>query len=149
MTPDIGTLYSDVVLDHRRRPRNYVALETEHRAEGANPLCGDRLTVFVRIEDGTIREAAFQGYGCAIAVASASLMTENVKGRSVTDAFALCDRFEQMITAPDDAPVPDLGDLRALAGVRQYPVRAKCAVLPWRAFRAAAAGSADVVSTEG
>ena len=76
-------------------------------------------------------------------------MTEHVKGKPVADAFALCDRFEQMIAAPGDAPVPDLGDLRALAGVRDYPVRAKCAALPWRAFRAAAAGGAGVVSTEG
>lgn len=148
MNADTSTLYSDVVLEHRRRPRNFVALDAGRRAEASNPLCGDRLTVYVRMEGDTIAEAAFQGFGCAVAIASASLMTEAIKGRSLEDALALCDRFERMIAGAPDAAVDDVGDLRALAGVRRYPVRVKCATLPWQAFRAVAAGRHEVVSTE-
>lgn len=148
MTPDLAALYRDAILEHRRGPRNFRALETGRKAEGANPLCGDRLTVYLRIENGTIEEATFQGFGCAIAMASASLMTGSVKGMTVTDALALFERFRRMITAPAGAPVEDLGDLSVLVGVRQFPVRVKCATLPWEALRAAAAERADVVSTE-
>ena len=104
--------------------------------------------MYLRIDDGTIEDAAFQGFGCAIAMASASLMTECVKGKTLAEAQALFDRFLQMITAPAEAPVDDLGDLSAFAGVRQFPVRVKCATLPWQALRAAAAGRVEVVSTE-
>lgn len=153
MTGDLEALYRAAILEHRSRPRNFRALDTGRKAEGSNPLCGDRLTVYVRIESGTIEEATFQGFGCAIAMASASLMTGSVRGRTVTEALALSDRFQQMITAPaGDAPAgvapDDLGDLVVLAGVREFPVRVKCATLPWQAFRAAAGGGADVVSTE-
>lgn len=148
MTSDLEALYRDVILDHNKRPRNHRVLEAGCKAEGSNPLCGDRLTVYLRIDDGTITDAAFQGFGCAIAMASASLMTEYVKGKSPVEAEALFDRFLQMITAPAEAPVDDLGDLSAFAGVRRFPVRVKCATLPWRALRAAAAGRVEVVSTE-
>jgi nitrogen fixation NifU-like protein len=147
MMSDLGVLYDEVVLDHRRRPRNFRALEGGLRAEGSNPLCGDRLTVFVRMKNETIEEAAFQGYGCAVAIASASLMTESVKGRTLAEAAALFQRFRQMITAPAGAPVDDLGGLSALAGVRQFAVRVKCATLPWQALLAAAGGG-EAVSTE-
>jgi nitrogen fixation NifU-like protein len=147
MMSDLGALYDEVVLDHRRRPRNFRALEGGLRAEGSNPLCGDRLTVFVRMKNETIEEAAFQGYGCAVAIASASLMTESVKGRTLAEAAALFQRFRQMITAPAGAPVDDLGGLSALAGVRQFAVRVKCATLPWQALLAAAGGG-EAVSTE-
>ena len=147
MTPDLEALYQDVILDHNRRPRNFRTLEGGSKAEGANPLCGDRLTVYVRVGNGTIQEAAFQGFGCAIAIASASLMTESVKGKTLAEAQALFEQFQQLITASAEAPV-NLGDLSAFAGVRKFPVRVKCATLPWQALRAAASGRVEVVSTE-
>jgi nitrogen fixation NifU-like protein len=148
MTSGLDVLYRDVILDHTKRPRNFRVLEGGGKAEGSNPLCGDRLTVYLRVANGTIQEAAFQGYGCAIAVASASLMTESVKGKTLAEAEALFERFLRMISAPAGAPVDGLGDLSAFAGVRQFPVRVKCATLPWEALRAAAAGRVGAVSTE-
>ena len=148
MTSDLEALYRDLILEHNKRPRNRRVLEAGCKAEGSNPLCGDRLTVYLRIDDGTITDAAFQGFGCAIAMASASLMTERVKGKTLAETQALFERFLQMITAPVEAPVDDLGDLSAFAGVRQFPVRVKCATLPWQALRAAAAGRVEAVSTE-
>jgi len=148
MTRGLEALYRDVILDHNKRPRNFRVLEGVGKAEGSNPLCGDRLTVYVRVGNGTIQEAAFQGFGCAIAIASASLMTESVKGKALSEAQTLFEQFLQMITAPAEAPVDDLGDLSAFAGVRQFPVRVKCATLPWQALRAAAAGRVEAVSTE-
>lgn len=148
MMSDLDALYRDVILDHNRRPRNFQALEAGRSAEGHNPLCGDRLTVYVQIEDDVIKRATFHGFGCAIATASASLMTEGLEGRSVGEAEALFERFERMVTAPAWAPVEDLGPLSALAGVRHFPVRVKCATLAWRTFRAAAARDGEVVSTE-
>ena len=136
-----------MIVEHSKRPRNRRAMDGGRRAEGANPLCGDRLTVYLRIANGSIEEAAFQGFGCAIAIASASLMTENVKGKTLTDVQALFERFRQLIAAPAGAPIDDLGSLSALVGVRQFPMRAKCATLPWAALRAAAAG-VEAVTTE-
>lgn len=148
MTSDLDGLYRDVILAHNKRPQNFRTIDGGSRAEGANPLCGDRLTVYVRVENGTIRDAAFQGFGCAIAIASASLMTESVKGKTVADAQALFERFLQMITAPPEAPVDDLRELSAFGGVRRFPARVKCATLPWQALCAAAAARVEVVSTE-
>lgn len=148
MTSDLDALYADVILDHHKRPRHFRRLEAGGRAEAVNPLCGDRLVVYVRVEDGVIREATFQGFGCAIARASASLMTESLTGRTVADANAVWDRVERMVTAPPGAPVDDLGPMSALAGVRQFPARVKCATLPWRALQAAVTGSAERVSNE-
>lgn len=148
MTSDLERLYRGVILAHNKRPRNFRTLEGGCKAEGSNPLCGDRLTVYLRVANGTIQDAAFQGLGCAIAIASASLMTESVKGKTVAEAQTLFDQFLQMITAPAEAPVDDLGELSAFAGVRQFPVRVKCATLPWQALRAAAAARVEVVSTE-
>ena len=148
MTSDLEALYRDVILDHHRRPRNFRALEGGVTAEGHNPLCGDRLTVFVQIDNGVVEDVAFQGFGCAIATASASMMTESLVRKTVADAGALATRFEAMISAPPDAPVDDLGALAALAGVRRFPVRIKCATLPWQAFRAAALSRGGIVSTE-
>ena len=145
---DLQDLYQEVILDHNRRPRNFRALDAGRKAEGYNPLCGDRLTVYLRVEDDVIKEATFQGSGCAISKASASLMTESVKGKTVAEAEALFERFHRTVTASPDAPVEDLGKLSVLAGVRQFPVRVKCATLAWYALRAAAEARGDVVSTE-
>ena len=148
MTSDLQTLYRDVIVDHNRHPRNFRALEAARTAEGFNPLCGDRLTVFVRVETGAIQDVSFQGLGCAIATASASLMTEGVKGKTVAEAAALFERVHRVVTAPSGAPIDDLGALSALAGVRRFPVRVKCAMLAWHAMRAATATSGQVVTTE-
>jgi nitrogen fixation NifU-like protein len=145
---DLQELYQEMILDHNRRPRNFRAIAGGRRAEGYNPLCGDRLTVYLRIENGVIEDASFQGAGCAISKASASLMTESIRGKSVAEAEALLGRFQQMITVPEKAPPDDLGKLTVLAGVRQFPIRVKCATLAWHAMRAAAESRDEVVSTE-
>jgi nitrogen fixation NifU-like protein len=134
----LADLYQEVILDHNRRPRNYGALEQpSHRADGHNPLCGDRLSLSLRVDGEVISEIAFQGSGCAISRASASLMTDSVKGRPVAEARALFERFHRMVTTPPDRPVEDLGKLAALAGVREFPVRVKCASLAWHTLKAA------------
>jgi nitrogen fixation NifU-like protein len=148
MSQDLQDLYQEVILDHNKRPRNFCAMESGRRAEGYNPLCGDRLTVYLQVEDGVIRNVSFQGAGCAISKASASLMTDAVKGKTIAEAETLVGRFQQMITGPPEAPADDLGKLSVLAGVRQFPVRVKCASLPWHTLRAAAGARDDVVSTE-
>jgi nitrogen fixation protein NifU and related proteins len=145
---DLQDLYQEVILDHNRRPRNFRVLDEGRKAEGYNPLCGDRLTVYLRVEDGVIKDATFQGSGCAISKASASIMTDVVKGKTVAEAEKLFERFHRAVTAPVDAPVEDLGKLSALTGVRQFPVRVKCATLAWYALRAAAEARDEVVSTE-
>jgi len=148
MTSDLDALYREVILDHNRQPRNFRVLDGARAAEGHNPICGDRFTVYVRVEQGVIEAAAFQGHGCAIAKASASLMTESVTGKTVAEAEALFERLRHLLTAPPGTPIADLGALSALAGVRQFSVRVRCATLPWQALRAAAAASDQVVSTE-
>jgi nitrogen fixation NifU-like protein len=148
VTADLRALYRDVIVDHSKHPRNLRTLEAGRKSEGRNPLCGDRLMVYVQIDDGVIRDVSFEGLGCAIATASASLMTENVKGKTVAEADALVERVQRMVTASAGAPVDDLGALSALAGVRLFPVRVKCATLPWHAFRAAASAGDETVTTE-
>ena len=145
---DLNDLYQEVILDHNRRPRNFHALENaSHRAEGYNPLCGDRLTLYLKLDGDLISDIGFEGAGCAISKASASLMTDAIKGRTVPDARSLFDRFHRMVTTPMDEDVEDLGKLSVLAGVREFPVRVKCASLAWHTFRAALEG-AQKASTE-
>jgi nitrogen fixation NifU-like protein len=148
VSAELQELYQEVILDHNRQPRNFRALARGRKAEGDNPLCGDRLTVYLRLDDDVIADVAFQGSGCAISKASASLMTESVKGKTVAEANQLFRRFQQMITAPPDSPVDHLGKLTALAGVRQFPIRVKCATLAWHTLRAAIEARDAVVSTE-
>ena len=148
MSADLDALYRDVILDHNRHPRHYRAIAGGRRGEGHNPLCGDRLTVYVRLQDGIIAEAAFQGFGCAIATASASLMADSVAGRTIAEAEALFERVRATMLAPESAPIDDLGALSALAGVRKFPARAKCATLPWQALFAAVRSDDRSVSTE-
>jgi len=144
-------LYQEVILDHNRRPRNYGPLAgADRQARGHNPLCGDQFTVAVRLAGDRIDDIRFEGAGCAISKASASLMTEAVKGRTVPEAVGLFERFQAMVTAPPDVE-PDatsLGKLSALAGVREFPIRIKCASLPWHTLRAALQASGEVVVTE-
>lgn len=148
MNTDLQDLYQEVILDHNRRPRNFRAIEDGRRAEGYNPLCGDRLTVYLRIDNGRIADASFEGTGCAISKASASLMTEAVKDKTLAEADELFARFHAMITRAPEEPVEDLGKLSVLAGVRQFPIRVKCASLPWHTLRSAIDASDEVVSTE-
>jgi nitrogen fixation NifU-like protein len=148
MSTDLQELYREVILDHNKRPRNFRAIEDGQKAEGYNPLCGDRVTVYLRVEDGRIEDASFQGSGCAISKASASLMTDSVKGRTLEEAEDLFERFQRMITRGPDEPVEDLGKLSVFAGVRQFPIRVKCASLPWHTLRAAVEAREEAVSTE-
>ena len=140
----LSELYQEVILDHNRRPRNFGALPGAMRhATGHNPLCGDRVEVYVNLDGDVVRDIRFEGSGCAISKASASLMTEAVKNRSVEDVRALAARFRRMVTAPVDEPAEDagLGKLAALAGVREFPVRVKCASLAWHTLEAALSGT--------
>ncbi len=134
----LNELYQEVILDHNKRPRNFRTIEpASHHAEGHNPLCGDRLSLYVQVAGGTIEDVAFQGSGCAISKASASLMTDAVKGQTLQAANDLFERFHQMVTTPPDLPVENMGKLSVLAGVREFPVRVKCASLCWHTLKAA------------
>jgi len=146
----LSELYHDVILDHNRAPQNYRPMENANRrVEGNNPLCGDRLTVWLRMEDDVIADVTFQGLGCAISMASASLMTSSVKGKTRAEAEALFDRFRRMITG-SVAPVEteSLGKLAVFSGVSEFPIKVKCASLSWHALKAALDGPDTVVSTE-
>jgi nitrogen fixation NifU-like protein len=135
---ELNDLYRDVILDHNRRPRNFGALEpADVSVEGFNPMCGDRLTLRLQLADGAINDIRFEGQGCAISTASASLMTEAVKGKTRSEALKLFDRIHKLLT--DDAAVPDdeLGKLASLSGVRAYPARVKCASLCWHTLASA------------
>ena len=146
---DLAELYRDVIVDHNRRPRNRGPLPSaNHRAEGNNPLCGDQLRVYADVEDDVIRDLRFEGTGCAISTASASLMSEAVKGRSRAEVAALFDAVHRMLTGSGDATGVELGKLAALAGVREFPARVKCASLCWHTLNAALADAAQPVTTE-
>jgi nitrogen fixation protein NifU and related proteins len=145
---DLQDLYQEVILDHNKRPHNFRAIDNAQKAEGYNPLCGDRVTIYLRMENGRVADASFQGSGCAISKASASLMTDSIKGKTLDEVNDLFERFQAMITRAPDAPVEELGKLAVLAGVRQFPMRVKCASLAWHTLRSAAAAEHDVVSTE-
>jgi nitrogen fixation NifU-like protein len=132
----VDDLYQPTVLEHGKRPRNFrVPPDANHRARGDNPLCGDHIELYVRLEKGTIRDIAFTGEGCAIAKASASLMTEAVMGRDVARGRALLEQFERMVGASGGEPDPELGALRSFADVHAYPSRVQCAMLAWDALR--------------
>jgi nitrogen fixation NifU-like protein len=144
---DLDELYQEVILDHTRRPRNFGRLAAANRrASGDNPLCGDRLDLELEVRDGRIQDVAFQGAGCAISTASASLMTEAVKGRPLAEVQTLAERFHTLMTGEGPAG-EELGKLAALSGVRAYPMRVKCATLAWHTLRAALEGGGQV-STE-
>jgi nitrogen fixation NifU-like protein len=147
---ELTDLYQEVILDHNRRPRNFRTIdEATRKQEGYNPLCGDRLTLYVRLEGDVIEDVAFQGVGCAISKASASLMTDALKGKTIDEARALFDQFHDMVTSSPETPAPDLGKLSVLSGVREFPTRVKCASLAWHTLKAAVAeDAAGPVSTE-
>ncbi len=150
MSSDLRDLYQEVILDHSKRPRNFHAMpDADRKAEGYNPLCGDRETVFLDLEGDLVKDVSFQGAGCAISTASASMMTESVKGKTRAQADALFEKFHDLITGKAPASDgPELGKLEVFSGVREYPVRVKCATLPWHTLKAALAGQGASVSTE-
>ncbi len=146
---ELRELYQQVILDHHKRPRNYGRLPGANRtALGHNPLCGDKIRLYALVEDGRIADIAFEGSGCAISTAAASMMTESVKGRTTAEAEALFERFHDLVTGRVEAEGADLGKLQAFAGVREYPVRVKCATLAWHTLLAALRGVQDPVATE-
>jgi nitrogen fixation NifU-like protein len=148
---DLSELYQEVILDHNKRPRNFQILEGANRsAEGYNPLCGDQITVYLKLDGDTIRDISFQGAGCAISKASASMMTASLKGKTRAEAQALFEKFHQMVTG-DHGAAPDpleLGKLAVFSGVSEFPVRVKCASLAWHTMRAALEGTGETISTE-
>jgi nitrogen fixation NifU-like protein len=144
----INDLYQETILDHSKRPRNFRLLEDANRkAEGYNPLCGDQCKVFLRENNGVLAEVTFQGAGCAISTASASLMTETLKGKTIAEAEALLAKFHDLLTTDQSLP-KDLGKLVVFSGVREFPARVKCATLAWYTLRAALRGTGEVVSTK-
>jgi nitrogen fixation protein NifU and related proteins len=149
---DLRELYQATILEHNKRPRNFARLsDATHEADGHNPLCGDALTLYARLDpQGRLEEVTFQGSGCAISKASASIMTEHVKGRTLAEVERDFARFHELVTAPagETPPLEGLGKLAVFAGVREYPVRVKCATLAWHALRAALAGSGETAKTE-
>ena len=151
MLSDLEDLYQQVILDHGRKPRNFRELATASgKAEGYNPLCGDRVTVYLQRDNGHIADAAFTGKGCAICTASASMMTQIVKGKSVDEARTLFEGFHHMLTVDASTPADAeaLGKLAVFAGVKKYPIRVKCATLPWHTLKAAIDQQDQPVSTE-
>ena len=144
---ELRELYQEVILEHSKHPRNFRALAAaNHKAEGFNPLCGDHFTVYVDLQDGAIHDIAFQGTGCAISKASASMMTQSLKGKSAGEAEELFTRFHDLVTGNGNGE--EVGKLAAFSGVSEFPLRVKCATLAWHALRAALKGEKEAVSTE-
>jgi len=141
---DLGELYQELIVDHSKHPRNFGKLEgADHEATGYNPLCGDKVTVYLKIANDRVEDVQFNGVGCAISTASASLMTERLKGKTAAEAEALFEHFHSLATTGKTAPgaKDELGKLRVFSGVKDFPVRVKCATLPWHTFRAALRGT--------
>jgi nitrogen fixation NifU-like protein len=148
---ELRDLYQEVILDHSKRPRNFRTMpEADRTAEGYNPLCGDRETIFVDMDGDVVKDVSFQGAGCAISTASASMMTESVKGRTRAEAESLFERFHDLIVGKggESSDESRLGKLAVFSGVREYPVRVKCATLPWHTLKAALANDGAKVTTE-
>lgn len=148
---DLRDLYQEVILDHSKAPRNFRDMEAStHEADGRNPLCGDTFTVSVKVDNGRIADVAFRGHGCAISTASASMMTESLKGMTLEEGNNLFEWFHQLLTTPPTVgpPAGPLGKLAVFSGVREFPVRVKCATLAWHTLKAALDREAKPVSTE-
>jgi nitrogen fixation NifU-like protein len=148
---DLRELYQEVILDHNKRPRNFRVIQGANRhADGYNPLCGDKLSLYLQVEGDRIVDVSFEGSGCAISKASASLMTDSIKGKTLAEAETLFERFHRMVTSSTDAPaeLEGLGKLAVFAGVREFPVRVKCASLAWHTMKSAVEAKDTIVSTE-
>lgn len=148
---ELEGLYQEVILDHNKRPRNHRAIENASRhADGYNPLCGDKVTIYLKLDGDRISDISFLGSGCAISTASASILTEALKGKSRQEAEALFRKFHELVTGKEagNGPGPSLGKLAVFSGVSEFPVRVKCATLAWHTLHSALAGSQEVVTTE-
>jgi nitrogen fixation NifU-like protein len=148
---DLSELYQEVILDHNRRPRNFGTMDgATQSANGHNPLCGDKLKVYLKVDADRIEDVKFEGSGCAISKASASLMTDAIKGHTVAEVDALFDRVHRMLTTPtdQDVDISEVGKLAVLSGVREFPVRVKCASLAWHTLKAALIGAREPARTE-
>lgn len=150
MSTELKDLYQQVIVDHSKRPRNFRVLENaDRKVEGYNPLCGDKITIYVKLENNVVKDISFEGSGCAISTASASLLTESLKGKTLADAEALFESFHNLVTGLEPAhEAPGLGKLEVFSGVCDYPTRVKCATLAWHTVHAALRGEGDKVSTE-
>jgi nitrogen fixation NifU-like protein len=153
MSSELRELYQEVILDHNKRPRNFHKLEGANRsADGHNPLCGDRLSVYLTVENGIIKDISFIGKGCAISTASASMMTETLKGKTLAEAEKIFEGFHQLVTQESISTAAEkeeaLGKLAVFSGVREFPVRVKCATLPWHTLHAALQNEHEIVTTE-
>ena len=149
MSTDLRDLYQEIILEHSRKPHNSGHLdEATYEAQGNNPLCGDRISIYVKLDGDCIQDAMFEARGCAISVASASMMTDMIIGMTVEDAKAASARFQELITDDEPPQLAEADQLAALMGVRDFPTRIKCATLPWETFGAALDGGADEVTTE-
>ncbi len=152
MMTDLDELYQELIMDHNRRPRNFRRVDDHDReANGYNPFCGDTVTLYLKMDGEDVAEVGFQGAGCAISRASASMMTEAVMGKSDEDAHRVFDAFHEMLTRSPDSeeePAEELGDLAVLSGVSEFPTRVKCATLAWHTLKAALEGRGDTVKTE-
>src|SRR5579863_3847044 len=146
---DLSGLYQEVILDHSKRPHNFRVLEdaTNH-ADGYNPLCGDRLTLYMRLDGDQIRDVAFKGSGCAISTASASILTETLKGKTRAQADEIFNVFHDLVTGKGAGDNPGLGKLAVFSGVSEFPARVKCATLAWHTMKSALAGDSQPASTE-
>ena len=146
--PGLNDLYQEILLDHNSKPRNFRKLEEANRsADGYNPLCGDQIQLYLKVEDDKIIDVGFQGTGCAISRASASMMTQSIKGQSVEKAKEIFDAFHYLITEPGgDLDLDTLGDLETLSGINEFPTRIKCAVLAWHTMNAALSGESEVTT---
>lgn len=149
---DLQGLYQEVILDHSKRPRNYRVIEgADHYAEGYNPLCGDRVTIYVKLDNDRIIDVSFQGSGCAISTSSASLLTETLKGKTLDEADTLFEKFHALVTGETNGKQAEdvsLGKLAVFSGVAEFPVRVKCATLAWHTLRSAVKGEEKTVTTE-
>jgi nitrogen fixation NifU-like protein len=147
--PELRDLYQEVILEHSKAPRNYKEpAHTNHKAEGYNPLCGDRFTVYLEMDGDTVRDIGFQGAGCAISKASASMMTQSVKGKTKAEAHKIFEQFHDLVTGQTHQHEGDLGKLAVFSGVSEFPVRVKCATLAWHTLEAALEGKQEKISTE-
>lgn len=149
MNADLRDLYQEVILDHQRSPRNFCVLDqADSTADGANPLCGDKITVYLKIVDGVVTDVSFQGEGCAICTSSASMMTAHVKGKTVDEISVLFGSFHDLLTGGpcDPSDLESLGKLKVFSGVKEFPIRVKCATLPWHTLRAAIDGGHPVTT---
>ena len=146
---DLRDLYQEVILDHSKNPRNFREPEKcTRRVNGHNPLCGDRLTVFLTLEDGVVKDVSFKGSGCAISTAAASMMTEVLQGKTEVEAEAIFEKYHEMLTGDSETTPDGMGKLAVFSGVREFPIRVKCATLAWHTVRAALQKAAETVTTE-